>query len=384
MKFRTLGVALVAGGGLALAALPASPAAAFDDKPDRKPYPPVHCSGPIGEGTVSKSVLLVGEAAVFSGCGFWPGSRVNIELNGVYKTTTQANGSGAFSVPITFPTAGTQTLAGIGQTARHTAATSPAGILPDPTLSDEPLVEETDPETLEPDLTLSDESLVEETDPETLEPDQIASPVAADPSQLGLASELAPPRGPHKDTRIVTATVLVIGLGQGGITGLPFDPALVGNWISHGGGWGLGDHDRDDSCFGDGFDKDRDRVDGARDDKFDERRDDKFDGERRDGLAAPVATPLADGWDDKDGWNDKDDRHRDGDCIIAGGVVGVGGVGGVGAGAGAGGAGGAGGALPFTGVETGAMASIAVALLGGGVLLRVAARRRRLAGRAQG
>ncbi|ADP83780.1 hypothetical protein [Pseudofrankia inefficax] len=90
--------------------------------------------------------------------------------------------------------------------------------------------------------------------------------------------------------------------------------------------------------------------------------------------------------DGKDGVNtlsavdDKNNLGKDGRNGLN--CVGAVGVGVVGVGVGAGGVGGAGatpagGALPFTGVETGAMASIAFALLGGGLLLRVAARRRR-------
>jgi hypothetical protein len=98
-----------------------------------------------------------------------------------------------------------------------------------------------------------------------------------------------------------------------------------------------------------------------------------FDGrDGKDGVNTLSAV------DDKNNFG-KDGRDgRDGLNCVGVGVVGVG-VGGGGGGGGFGGPGAtpAGGALPFTGVETGAMASIAFALLGGGLLLRVAARRRR-------
>ncbi|WP_052711018.1 hypothetical protein [Pseudofrankia sp. DC12] len=98
----------------------------------------------------------------------------------------------------------------------------------------------------------------------------------------------------------------------------------------------------------------------------------------KDGRTGLAAVDDKNNIDDK---NNKDGNNKDGVNCVGGvgvGVVGVGvGGGGVGGAGGAGGATPAGGALPFTGVETGAMASIALALLGGGLLLRVAARRRR-------
>ncbi|WP_154675308.1 hypothetical protein [Parafrankia elaeagni] len=434
MKFRTLGVALVAGGGLALAALPASPAAAFDD--NFVAYPPVGCSGMSGEGSVSKSLLLVGEATIFGGCGFYPGSTVEIQIGGVVQEIASVDDAGRFSVPVIPTAVGTQTLAAVGEagapdttgTAQDTSlfeggdwfadgtgeegdwfadeAGEEGGLVDEaideavPVMPEAPVVPVA-PEVPDSDATLVDPPLpvvggpaVDVPATGVLPADGATDPAPEVPGRLaGVITQAQGPFGP----RVVTATITVIGIGQGGITGLPIDPGLIASWI---GDWGNWDdkHDkdrdgRDGSCFGDGLDKDKDNFDEDKDgvdkDGVDTVKDDEF-GEQQ-GLAAPVPTALADGddrfddKDDKDDWfGDKDsdkDRDRDGDCIIAGGVVGVGvggaGVGGAGAGTGAG-------ALPFTGVETGAMASIAIALLGGGVLLRVAARRRRLAGRAQG
>ncbi|MCK9898498.1 hypothetical protein CC117_10805 [Parafrankia colletiae] len=443
MKFRTLGVALVAGGGLALAALPASPAAAFNDKHHDKhvPYPPVGCYGASGEGSVTKSLLLLGEATVFGGCGFLPGSTVKIQLGGVGQGIVKADGAGRFSAPVVPTTVGIQTLVATGVAgAPGTTSTAQDAGLPeegdwfadktgeegglfDDKVADEavPVV----PEVPVGDAIVADPSLPAVGGPAVDVP-AVEAPVTDVPATGALPADGATNPAPEVPgrlasaitqdqgligSRVVTATITVIGIGQGGITGLPIDPGLIASWIGNWGHW-ADKHDkdqdgRDGSCFGDGFDrdkdnfdKDKDRVDKDKDrvdkdkDRVDTVKDDKF-GEQQ-GLAAPVPTALADGddrFDDKDDkddlFGDKDrdkDRDRDGDCIIAGGVVGVGvggagvggaGVGGAGAGAGAG-------ALPFTGVETGAMASIAIALLGGGVLLRVAARRRRLAGRAQG
>ncbi|EFC82481.1 hypothetical protein [Parafrankia sp. EUN1f] len=431
MKFRTLGVALVAGGGLALAALPASPATAFDDKD--KPYPPVSCSGDSGEGHVTKSLLLLGENTTFSGCGFRPNTSVNIQIDGVTTITAPVNGSGRFSQVVTPTTAGTHILSGVG------LAGGPPTVGPgaddesfdaaggdtfaDP--GDDGFDEGFDDAATAPEDDLPFDSApfggpavggpAVDVPPAT---DDVQPPAAVD-SATESPDGLAAVVHPGWKTRVVTAKITVIGFGQGGI-----DPIVAADLISDWVRWGLDRNDKDrfrdgnGSCFGDGFDKDRNRDfdkdrDKDRGKDFDDKniRNDKDFNDRdrvhRNGLAAPVVTPLADGdkddrfndkhdrfndkddrFNDKDDrFNDKDDRfndkdrRRDGDCIIAGGVVGVGvggaGVGGAGVGTGAG-------ALPFTGVETGAMMSIAIALLGGGVLLRVAARRRRLAGRVQG
>ncbi|WP_054564914.1 hypothetical protein [Frankia sp. R43] len=420
MKFRTLGVALVAGGGLALAALPASPATAFDDKDT--PYPPVSCAGGSGEGHVTKSLLLLGEHTTFSGCGFRPNTSVDIQIDGISTISAFVNGSGRFSQQITPGTVGTHILTGVGVAGGPTTAfgaddeefsdsaggdtfTDPAGDEFDDGFGDGFDDEGTPPAD---DLPVDGASFggpdaggpvvdVPPTTSDVQPPAAVDSP--AEDSPGGLASVVHP----WKKTRVVTAKVTVIGLGQGGI-----DPIVAADLISDWVRWGLDRNDKDrfrdgnGSCFGDGFDKDRNKdFDKDRNKDFDDKniRNDKDfndkDRVHRDGLAAPVVTPLADGdkddrfndkddrFNDKDGlFNDKD-RRRDGDCIIAGGVVGVG-VGGAGVGAAGAGAGAGAGALPFTGVETGAMMSIAIALLGGGVLLRVAARRRRLAGRVQG
>ncbi|WP_175084780.1 hypothetical protein [Candidatus Frankia nodulisporulans] len=397
MKFRPLGAAVLAGSGMVLAVLPAASASALDlpvvnppdvhlpifgqpdpaqaaaaqaaagqsliggpaldepildkpilDKPilgDDKAYPPTNCSGLIGPGSVSKSVVLAGESVVFSGCGFIPGRPVNIKINGELINTVIADAAGRFAVPVNFPTAGQQNLVG---------------------------------------------------------------------------SDI--------DPRIVNASVTVIGFGENGIEGLPFDPAWVANFIGgfldkdgrhhdwddddqHGGGGGVAD----EGCFG-GIDKDgkdgkdvnkdvKDVKDGGKDGLKEAQAagldEDKNTGdkvtENKDGdWLSQVGDWFSD--KDKDWFSDKDkdwdsdkDKDKDGDghggpnCVVAGVGVGVFGAGGAGgAGGGAGGVGGAaatpaGSTLPFTGVQTGAMASIAVALLGGGALLRVAARRRRSA-----
>ncbi|MCM3887065.1 hypothetical protein [Frankia sp. R82] len=419
MKFRPLGAAVLAGSGMVLAVLPAASASALDlpvvappdvhlpvfgqpgpaqpapvqpaagqsllgpsestqpavgqllpdepildkpilDKPiltDDKPYPPTNCSGLIGPGSVSKSVVLAGESVVFSGCGFIPGRPVNIKINGQLINTVLADATGSFAVPVNFPTAGQQNLT-----------------------------------------------------------------------------------GSDVDPRIVNASVTVIGFGENGIEGLPFNPAWVSNFIGgfldkdgrhhdwndddpHGGGGGGG---ADEGCFGginkdgkDGKDvnKDVNNVkDGGKDglkeaqaagldgDKTtgDKTNEDKFTGdkatedkaaENKDGdWLSQIGDWFSDKNKDGDKGKDKDenwdkDKDKGGggqggpNCVVAGVGVGVLGAGGAGGAGGVGGAGAtpAGSTLPFTGVQTGAMASIAVALLGGGALLRVAARRRRTA-----
>lgn len=391
MKFRPLGAAVLAGSGMVLAVLPAASASALDlpvvappdvhlpifgqpvptqpdpaqvaaaraaaaqaaagqsliggpaldrpildkpilDKPilgDDRAYPPTSCSGLIGPGSVSKSVVLAGESVVFSGCGFIPGRPVNIKINGELINTVIADAAGRFAVPVNFPTAGQQNLVG---------------------------------------------------------------------------SDI--------DPRIVNASVTVIGFGKNGIEGLPFDPAWVANFIGgfldkdgrhhdwdddkHGGG-GVAD----EGCFGgvnkDGKDVNKD-VKDVKDGGKDGLKEAQAAGLDEDKVTGDKVTENKDGdwlsqvgdWfsdKNKDGDWDKD-KDKDGDghggpnCVVAGVGVGV-----FGAGGGPGGVGGVGGAaatpagstLPFTGVQTGAMASIAVALLGGGALLRVAARRRRIA-----
>ncbi|MCK9897382.1 hypothetical protein [Frankia sp. AgB32] len=452
MKFRPLGVALVAGGGVALAALPASPAAALnDDQPliSDNAYPPVSCAGATGTGTVSKSVVLAGESVVFSGCGFVPGTAVSIEVNGVPRTTTIAGHSGAFSVPLNFPTAGQQHLSASGRGLLTTGTTAVGPGTGRPPVKDAPILGDDTGGGLFDDKDGHGGGLFDDKDghggglfddkdghggggrydgedaPVLLPaPGTAAAPVTTPagpatggvaapgtgvvppapgtapapapvgpvvpPINIGLAASLDPAASWRPTTRIVTANVLVIGIDEDGIHGLPFDPRWIPNFIGsfldkdkdhdkdhdkdgHGGG-GVG------NCFG--------NVGGDRDGK-----DGKDNWGDKNGTKDAQASELSDkdgkdGKDfaDKDGKDGKDfaDKdHKDGvdgngvPCVVAGVGVGVvGGGGGVGAGAAAPG----GGALPFTGVETGALASIAVALLGGGALLRVAARRRRIVG----
>jgi len=390
MKLRSLGVALLASCGLAIAALPATAALAVDDAPQvggeapvtsdpstpppgtdiqplfgdklfddklfddkrHNPYPPSkRCGGLFGPLQVSQTVIESGHSLWFAGCGFVPGASVALNTSGGHDaavsgpsglaaSTVVADGSGYISGQLTLTALGRNTITATGP------GFAAAGILGD-----------------------------EELDP-----------IFKDQKDVLAAAPI---------NRTLTATVIVVGPGGPGGPGGPDGPG--GPWGPGGpeGPWGpggpegpwdgvitdghgnittingipipipipIGDWGRDKDCFKDGFNKDRKDGRTTLADGIDGR-------DRKDGIDGK------DGRDRKDDglFNDKD-RCRDGFGGVGVGVVGVG-VGGGGPG-GPGGATPAGGALPFTGVETGAMASIAFALLGGGLLLRVAARRRR-------
>jgi hypothetical protein len=329
MKLRTLGVALLASCGLALAVLPASVAAA------QTPYPPSDCGGSTGDLELSQSVVTVGSSVVWSACGFTPGASVTMALDGADVAGVVADATGSIS--------GTTILTAIGD---HTLTGRGTGV-PKKGLFGEP-----------------------ETDAPILQ--GLAAPVGT----------VVPLQAPV--SRVVSATVHVVDHDGKDMHGnfipipipIPIPIGGFGNNINDG---------RDGSCFGNGNRDDRNVVDNRN----------IKDGK---GTLADDGTGLFNDNNRQDNNRQDNNRRDNNNCTIIGAGVGVGvtdvgvgglGVGGAGAGAGlgvggagVGGVGGAGatpagGALPFTGVETGAMASIALALLGGGLLLRVAARRRR-------
>lgn len=79
-----------------------------------------------GDGTVSRSVVHVGECTVFSGGGFKPHSTVTITDNGKVLGTTQTDRNGNFSYTVCYSTdstLGRHTLTGSGTGANGAART---------------------------------------------------------------------------------------------------------------------------------------------------------------------------------------------------------------------------------------------------------------------
>jgi hypothetical protein len=255
-----------------------------DDKeePEPGPYPPSkRCGGITGKLQVDRFIVRVGEAVVFSACGFVPGATVTIAVNGTDVETVIADSNGNIVGQVTLHTLGKNTITGTGEGVQKLGLFGQV-----------------------------DTSL------------PIVTPLA-DP----MTGNMDENEGTASITRVVSATVDVVDGTGIGIDGTGFIPIPIPIPIPIGGiGNGNG-------CFNNGILGNNDK-------------------------------------------NGKDDKDRNGNCVAVG-VVGGGFGGGAGGPGGPGGATPAGSALPFTGIETGAMASIALALLGGGLLLRVAARRRR-------
>jgi len=358
MKLRTLGVALLASCGLAVAALPATAALATGDAPlfsdgsSADPYPPSKtCGGLFGTLQVSQTVVASGSPLTYAGCGFVPGSVVALNTSGgtpplvdtpsglaAISTSVVADGGGYITGSLTLTDIGINTITATGP------GYPAAGIL--------------DKEELDP--AFKDKGGLFD-DKNTLAATPINRTLTA---SVEVVAEGTPITGTPGLVGGVDGVGGILGPGVGGIGGvIPIPiPIPIDGWD---------DKDKNKDCFKDGKDGRKDGLADAIDDK------DGKDGVRKDDKDA-VNKDDKDGRDHKDGKDDGlfGDKDRRCDDVGVGGVgVGVVGVGV--AGAGVGGATPAGGALPFTGVETGAMASIAFALLGGGLLLRVAARRRR-------
>ncbi|MEX5713582.1 hypothetical protein AB1484_36660, partial [Parafrankia sp. FMc6] len=75
-----------------------------------------------GSGRVGHSRLLVGESTTFGGCGFAPGTLVEIAANGVPSDATTADAAGRIAVPVSFMSLGTKLLTATGTGAPPAAA----------------------------------------------------------------------------------------------------------------------------------------------------------------------------------------------------------------------------------------------------------------------
>ncbi|AEH08656.1 MULTISPECIES: hypothetical protein [Protofrankia] len=111
MRFRRLGAALLAAGCLlALGVTSASPAVA------QSYPPPFRCTGFLDRGTVTPSPVVTNASFTFSGCGYTPGSTVQLYSNFQYYGSTTADGSGLFEATLTAPpTRGVFRLTAVGQ-----------------------------------------------------------------------------------------------------------------------------------------------------------------------------------------------------------------------------------------------------------------------------
>ncbi len=309
MRFRTFGVALLAGGGLALGMM-SGPAVAAQADPQADP--PVDCLGPAGTATISATSIPAGQSVVFGGCGFAPGGTVIVRVNGNTAGTVTADDKGNFSLQLpSFAAPGVCALTGSGSQFVPVRA--------------------------------------------------LGSASGAGPSATAHAAGAQDPVAAFGGVpqRTVAATVNVT------------DPSTDGDRSGTGvgvGGWGR-DTDGGASVGTNG------------------------EGRPNGGVGVGVGVGIGFGIGGIGGGDNADGGDT------GGGGAGAGGDGGTGAGGGAivgqpvtgvqpGGVDPGGpqkadqeypktGGLPFTGAETGAMAAIAVALVGGGVILRVAARRRR-------
>ncbi len=98
MRFRRWVAVLLAGGMLALGVTSASPAMA-----QVYPPPPPQCVGFFDIGTAAPNPVAGGGSVTFSGCGYAPGSSVQIYVNFQSRTPVTADVNGDISVKITAP-----------------------------------------------------------------------------------------------------------------------------------------------------------------------------------------------------------------------------------------------------------------------------------------
>lgn len=313
MKFRTLGVALLMGSGLALTA--ALPAVA-------QPYPPAGCSGPFGTGTVNPAVVAVGEETTFSGCGFEPFTIVQIAVDGVPYGSTLAKDDTTFTIEITFTTEGAHALTATGQQATtFNGASSNAVALP----TDDGAVAV---QVQAPFLTRAVSATVLVTEKKHEWPghghggwggepsgDPSGEP-STDPSATVTSTSEPTSTSSYSPTSDPTATSSYSPSADPSSTSYPTDEPTS--------------YPTDEPTS---YPTDEPTTYPT------------ADPSAGPGAREPVETVYPHDWDGKHRWNDEGEQREGG--------------------------------LPFTGVETGALAAIAVALVGGGLLIRVAARKRR-------
>lgn len=356
MKLRALGVALLASCGLALAVLPASVAAAVDDPTSVASSAP---STGADTGLLPTQVLPTDPATPQSGLLDDPGTPVSPVSpaallpadTGVYPPSESCGGaSGELKLNQSVVTVGQSVVfSACGYVPGATVTIAINGVFSSTVMADAngDIVGEAV-------LSVVGKSTITATG-EGVQKVGIFGEPETDP---GINIGLAAPVGPLPEvTRVTSAVVDVLNPNgtdmNGTIIPIPIPIPIDLNGDDK-------DNNKDDCINKDGKDgnKDGDKDTlAALDDKNNVDKDDKDNIDK----------------DNKDGKDGNDGLGCGGVGAVGVGVLGVG-VGGVG---GVGGATPAGGALPFTGVETGAMASIALALLGGGLVLRVAARRRR-------
>ncbi|WP_165036944.1 hypothetical protein [Candidatus Protofrankia californiensis] len=322
MRFRTFGVALLVGGGLALG-MTLGPVVAAQANP------PVDRLGPVGTATISATSIPVGQSVLLGGRGFAPGGIVTVRVNGNTAGTVTADDQGNFSLQLpSFTAPGIYALTGSGPrlvpvTAPGSAAGAgsigtalPAGAQDAAAVSDK-VAQRTVAAT------------VTVTDPST----------DGDRSGTGVGIAVGGWSGDGGASAGATGEGgagggIGVGFGISGINGAGGDGDTGGGGVGGGGGdtggGGVGGGGGDTGGGGGGG----------------------TGGGGGSLVGQPVTGVQPGGGNDPGGVDQEGPQKADQEYPEAGG-------------------------LPFTGAETGAMAAIAVALVGGGVILRVAARRRR-------